>query len=102
MRNTALSVTHEDLVQFLDADDLLTPWSLLECASAGRRGFAGAYGQVLQCTEETLVEDVSRWRQAVSLEERNFVSSDCEAPFNVHAPLMHTSIAREVGGFNEA
>ena len=104
-RNTALSVAHEDLVQFLDADDLLTPWSLENRLNALRQageGFAGAHGQILQCTEETLLEDVSKWGQTVSLEERNFASSDCEAPFNVHAPLMRTSIAREVGGFNEA
>ncbi len=104
-RNTALSVAHEDLVQFLDADDLLTPWSLENRLNALRQageGFAGAYGQVLQCTEETLVEDVSRWRQAVSLEERNFSSSAGESPFTVHAPLMRMSVAREVGGFDEA
>ena len=104
-RNTALSIAHEDLVQFLDADDLLTPWSLenrLNALGKAGQGFAGAYGQILQCTEETLLKDVSRWTQTVSLSERNFMTSDCEAPFNVHAPLMRMSVARKVGGFNEA
>ena len=104
-RNTALSIAHEDLVQFLDADDLLTPWSLENRLNALRKageGFAGAHGQILQCTEETLLEDVSKWTQTVSLGERNFSSSDGESPFIVHAPLMRMSVAREIGGFDEA
>ena len=103
-RNSALSVAQEDLVQFLDADDLLTPWSLenrILALTEGGDSYAGAHGQILQCTEETLLEDVGRWRQFHRLPDRDFMNSNGESPFTVHAPLTRMSVVREVGGFNE-
>ena len=103
-RNTALSIATEDLVQFLDADDMLTPWSLenrvATLINAGE-AFAGSHGQILQCTEETRLEDIGRWTQFQRIGDRDFISADGESPFTVHAPLMRTSIAREIGGFDE-
>ena len=103
-RNTALSIAQQDLVQFLDADDMLTPWSIENRVSTllqAGEAFAGSHGQILQCTEETRLEDVGRWTQFQRLEDRDFISSDGESPFTVHAPLMRTSVAQNVGGFNE-
>lgn len=103
-RNIGLSAATEDLIQFLDADDMLTPWAL-ECrvnafANSGP-GWAGAHGQILQCTEETLLEDVGRWRHRTGTTDRDFFSSGGESPFTVHAPLTRRDLVLSVGGFDE-
>jgi hypothetical protein len=106
-RNTGLRVAEEDLVQFLDADDLLTPWALeVRVAHLAARWddglLAGAHGQIIQCTEETGVGDLHGWRARPKLEVKDWLGCDGESPFTVHAPLVRRSVAVAVGGFDES
>lgn len=104
-RNTALSICTQDYVQFLDADDLLTPWSIevrLRALVDAGPNFVGAHGQILQCTEETKLDDVGRWRHNTPVSDRDFISSQGESPFTVHAPLTQRDILVQIGGFDES
>lgn len=106
-RNTGLVLTEEALIQFLDADDLLTPWALERRVDVMRRHWhaqdvAGAYGYVAQCPVETKLSDLRSWRRAPDLGVQDWLSSHGECPFNVHAPLVRTDVVRRVGGFDES
>lgn len=106
-RNTGLRVAREPLVQFLDADDMLTPWSL-QCRVERMREewddptVAGVHGQILQCPEETPLRDLSSWKQKPRLGTKDWANSNGESPFNVHAPLLRRSVVVGLGGFDES
>jgi len=105
-RNTGLRVCTEDTIQFLDADDLLTPWSLELRVADLRKHWndpltAGVHGQILQCTEETELADISSWTSKPSPGKRDWMSTEGESPFTVHAPLTKASVIKSLGGFDE-
>ena len=106
-RNTGLRVCREDAIQFLDADDMLTPWSLEQRVSDLRKVWndplvAGVHGQILQCTEETTLADISSWHTDARPPRRDWLSAEGESPFTVHAPLTKRSAVLAVGGFDES
>lgn len=106
-RNTAIRLINEDAVQFLDADDMLTAWSIERRVADLRRHWydpmvAGVYGEVFQCTEETAVEDMFSWSSTFVLSDRDWIASEGECPFAVNAPLTKTSLMRQLGGFDES
>jgi GT2 family glycosyltransferase len=106
-RNTGIRYATEDVLQFLDADDMLTPWSLERRVDELRWHWhdplvAGVYGQILQCTEETTLDDVGTWKNEPALGVRDWLSAEGESPFNVHAPLVRTEIVKRLGGFDES
>lgn len=106
-RNTGIRVCTEDAIQFLDADDLLTPWSLSDRVDDLRTYWndpliAGVHGQVLQCTEETELRDVSSWTAKPNPGRRDWMSTEGESPFTVHAPLTKSSVIKSLGGFDES
>jgi GT2 family glycosyltransferase len=105
-RNTGIRFATEDVLQFLDADDMLTPWSIENRVDELRRHWhdpliAGVHGQILQCTEETTLDDVGTWKNKPSLGVRDWLSAEGESPFTVHAPLVRTEIVKRLGGFDE-
>jgi GT2 family glycosyltransferase len=105
-RNTGLRHAQEMAVQFLDADDMLMPWAL-ECRAAELRRkwndpvVAGSYGEVVQCPEETTLEDIRAWDNTGRRLTLDWLASAGENPFTIHAPLLRTSVAKGVGGFDE-
>lgn len=106
-RNTGLRLAETPFVQFLDADDLLTPWALEDRLSvfadhAKDELVAGVYGQVVQCPIEVGLRDVAKWKGSKALPRRDWLESGGESPFLVHAPLLRTDVARAVRGFDEA
>jgi glycosyltransferase involved in cell wall biosynthesis len=106
-RNTGLRLAHETFVQFLDADDMLTPNSLRERvrllhAHADDPVVAGSHGQVLQCPEETTVDDVATWRGWVDRPRIDWIESDGECPFPINGALVRTALVKAVGGFDES
>ncbi|MEM9748146.1 MAG: glycosyltransferase, partial [Actinomycetota bacterium] len=107
-RNTGLrSMGEADAVQFLDADDMLTPWALERRVAELRRHWfdplvAGTYGVVKQCAEDTRLADLESWDTSPRLPVVDWLESDGESPFTVHAPLVRADVARGIGGFNEA
>ena len=106
-RNTGLRGVSEDVVQFLDADDMLTPDALARRVGIVRKQWgnptmAGAYGSVLQCPEETTLAQVAGWKRSPKLPIVDWLTSQGESPFTVHAPLTKTSVAKGLGGFDEA
>jgi len=105
-RNTGIRRSTEDVLQFLDADDMLTPWALEKRVVDLRRHWhnplvAGVHGQVLQCTEEADLDDVETWTHKPNLTTRDWLAADGESPFTVHAPLMRAEVATQLGGFDE-
>ena len=105
-RNTGLRVCTEDAIQFLDADDLLTPWSLELRVADLRQHWndpltAGVHGQILQCTEETELADIGSWTVKPSVPKRDWLSAEGESPFTVHAPLTKAAVVKSLGGFDE-
>lgn len=105
-RNTGARFADEPLLQFLDADDLLTPWALEMRVEVFRSRWsdpflAGVYGQIHQCTEETNLYELNSWTTAHPMSTIDWLSSDGDCPFNVHAPLVRRSAFVGVGGFNE-
>jgi glycosyltransferase involved in cell wall biosynthesis len=106
-RNTGLRLAHETFVQFLDADDMLTPDALADRiqvleANAEDPVVAGSYGQILQCPEETTVDDVATWRGRVELPRMDWIESDGECPFPINGVLVRTALVKAVGGFDES
>jgi glycosyltransferase involved in cell wall biosynthesis len=109
-RNTALTTVIEDFVQFLDADDMLTPnalesrlAALTQMTQTGNHTMiAGSYGRVAQCPEETSLDEVTSWAPQQDLPPMDWIESDGECPFNVHAVLVRTSVLASVGGFDES
>lgn len=105
-RNTGLRAVSEDLVQFLDADDMLTPDALKTRVDKIREHWsnstlAGAYGSVLQCPEETKLAEIAGWKRQPKLPMVDWLASNGESPFTVHATLTKTSVAKGLGGFDE-
>ena len=105
-RNTGLIIAEEALVQFLDADDMLTPWAIeARVASLGvhrnRPEVAGTYGEIVQCPEESTASDVAGWKRRSGGTTVDWVSSKGESPFNAHSPLLRTDVIRHLGGFDE-
>lgn len=106
-RNTGLRVSTEPLVQFLDADDMLTPWALERRVAAFRQEWdadevAGVYGQIVQCPEEAKLSDLSTWDSKPAIGTKDWANSGGESPFNVHAPLVRRSVITALGGFDES
>jgi hypothetical protein len=106
-RNTGIRIATEHVVQFLDADDMLTPWSIATRVEDLRRFWydplvAGVHGQILQCTEETALDDLDSWTARPSLTTRDWLSSEGESPFTVHAPLVRLDVVKSLGGFDES
>ncbi len=96
----------EDLVQFLDADDMLTPDALKTRSTRfGSTGadptLAGVYGSVLQCPEETPLAEIAGWKRKPKLPMVDWLASYGESPFTVHSTLTKTSVAKGLGGFDE-
>ena len=105
-RNTGLVIAEETLVQFLDADDMLTPWALeTRVASLAAHGdrpeVVGTYGEVVQCPAETTANDVAGWKRRSGGTAIDWISSKGESPFNVHSPLLRADVIRRLGGFDE-
>ena len=106
-RNTGVLLASEALIQFLDADDMLTPWALEARVDRARRHWsdptvAGVYGYIAQCTDETRPDDLRTWRsKRVELPVQDWLTSRGESPFNVHAPLLRTDVVRRLAGFDE-
>lgn len=106
-RNTGLAHAEEPLVTFLDADDMLTLSSLQRRASAMRdlwsnQAVAGAWGNLYPVREnaslaDSVILDGERRREPTI----HAATKDGECPFNVHAPLLRTELARRLGGFDE-
>ncbi|MDC3331882.1 glycosyltransferase [Ilumatobacter sp.] len=105
-RNTGLVIAQEALVQFLDADDMLTPWAIeARVASLAAHGdrpeVVGTYGEVVQCPDETTARDVAGWKRRSGGTVVDWISSKGESPFNVNSPLLRADAIRYVGGFDE-
>ena len=105
-RNTGLVIADEEFVQFLDADDMLTPWAIETrvaqlTALPGRPDVIGAYGRIVQCPDETTAGDVAGWTRRSGNRMVDWISSKGESPFNVHAPLLRAETLRRLGGFDE-
>lgn len=106
-RNTGLVLAAERLVQFLDADDLLTPWALEVRVNRLRQDWndplvAGTHGYIVQCPEEAQLSDLRSWKaRTPEVTRQDWLSSGGESPFNVHAPLLRVDILRSIGGFDE-
>ena len=106
-RNTGIRFAQSDLLQFLDADDMLTPWALQSRVEKMTHEWfnplvAGAHGDVKQCTEETTLDDLQLWQTNPQVALRDWLSVRGESPFIVHQPLVRTSLAKSIGGFDEA
>ena len=106
-RNTGLRLAREPFVQFLDADDMLTPNAFRERvkvlqAHVDDPVVAGSYGQILQCPEETTVDDVATWRGRVDRPRIDWIESDGECPFPINGALLRTDLAKALGGFDES
>ena len=105
-RNTGLLVSAEDLVLFLDADDLVAPKAVAGLVdvfieNAWDDGFAGVYGQIMQTTEETSVQDLETW-PATTHERPNidWLASRGDIPFAVHSVLSRANLLALAGGFD--
>ena len=106
-RNTGLLLTDAPLVQFLDADDMLTPWALERRVARiaplwDSAEVAGAYGRIVQCSDESTVNDLRSWTRESPLHRIDWISSKGESPFNAHAPLVRTEVVKQLGGFDES
>jgi GT2 family glycosyltransferase len=106
-RNTGLLLTDAPLVQFLDADDMLTPWALERRVARiaplwDSAEVAGAYGRIVQCSDESTVDDLRSWTRESPLHRVDWISSKGDSPFNAHAPLIRTALVKQLGGFDES
>ena len=104
-RNTGIAASSDPLIQFLDADDMLTRWALetrVETIRTSKIECFGSYGRIIQCTEETLLSDLDSWDQVVTVENRSFYNAEGESPFTVHAPLIKREAIEAIGGFDES
>lgn len=94
---------------FLDSDDLLMGDSLidrlidrLETIAGCGPDAAGTFCGVRISPEDVTLDSLHQreeWRHRRFID---FVSAAAECPFNAHAPLLRTDIARLVGGFDES
>ena len=106
-RNTGLRAARGPLVALLDSDDMLLPNSLAHrvAAMAGQWAHddvAGVYCGVVQAGEHITVDDLPEEQPQIATEDRDFLSTRGECPFNVHAPLVRTDLMRAIGGFDES
>ena len=105
-RNTGLAIAREELVQFLDADDMLTPWAIEVrvarlAAHRNQPNVVGSYGQIVQCPDESTASDLTGWKRRGDGTSIDWITSRGESPFNVHAPLLRADVLRRLGGFDE-
>lgn len=107
-RNTGLLQADGPLVTFLDSDDCLLPHTVWDrTVLLYRKASASLAGTF--CYTQPVAED---WRlrhfeslRALGQRQKprtvDFISSQGECPFNVHAPLLKTDVVRRFGGFRE-
>lgn len=101
-RNIGLIHAHGEYVLFLDSDDLISSDCLENRISRlevmNLPFVAGCYGMHKSIGEEIKKAPPS---ETCSLEIKSFEGQMGDAPFVVHSPLLKTSIAIDLGGFNE-
>ena len=102
-RNTGLDIVDSELVTFLDSDDCLFEKGLEQRIEQFEDpidpDLAGFYCGVLEVPEHFSVESSIH---PVPFEGGmvDFVSTQGQCPFSVHAPVIRTEVIRLVGGYN--
>ena len=105
-RNSGLAQAKAPFIAFLDSDDLLLSQSLEQrlftLLQATRASVAGVFSGIEHRPMDVRLEDLPPELPWNGSTRRDFVSTQGECPFNMHAPLLRTDIVRRSGGFDES
>lgn len=104
-RNTGILSSKEPVIQFLDDDDLLTPWALESRIRALHPYWyvdcvAGSAGRILQTADTFELGSLGGWSSSrAETGKVDFLDSMGENVFGVHAPVLKRRVLERVGGF---
>lgn len=105
-RNTGLKRVKAPFVAFLDSDDLLLRDNLEHrlhtLLQQTDPAVAGVFSGIEHRSSEIQLADLPASLPWAGKHQQDLLESRGECPFNLHAPLLRTDLARRTGGFDES